>query len=172
MLSLLYGPALTSVDDYWKNHCCCSVANSCPALWDLMNCSMTGFASAFTIQPSPSPGVCSNSCPLSRWCHPTISFSFDPFSSCFQSFSASGSFPMSRLFTSNGQNIGASVSTLVLPMNIQCWFPLGLTVLISFLYEGLSRVFSSITVQRHKFFGAQLFLLSSSHIHTWLLEKP
>ena len=81
--------------------------------------------------PSPSPRVCSNSCPLSRWCHPTISSSVDPFSSCFQSFSASGSFPMSRLFTSDGQNIGASVSALVLPMNIQCWFPLGLTGWIS-----------------------------------------
>ena len=81
--------------------------------------------------PSLSPGVCSNSCPLSQWCHPTISSSVAPFSSCSQSFTASGSFPMSRLSASGGQSIGSLASTSVLPMNIQDWFPLGLTGLIS-----------------------------------------
>ena len=81
--------------------------------------------------PSPTPGAHSNSCPSSRWCHPTISSSVIPFSSCFQSFSASGSFPISQLFTSDGQSIGVSASASVLPMNIQVWFPLGLTSLIS-----------------------------------------
>ena len=102
--------------------------------------------------PSPSPGVCSNSCPLSWWFHPTISSFVAPFS-CLQSFPVSGSFPMSQLFTSGGQSIGAS--TLVFPMNIQSWFPLGLTGLISLLSKGLSRVFSSTTVLKHQFFGAQ-----------------
>ena len=90
--------------------------------------------------PSLSPGVCSNSCPLSRWSHPTISSSVAPFSSCPQSFPASGSFPMIWIFKSGGQSIGASVSALVLPMNIQGWFLLGLTVLMSLLSKGLSRV--------------------------------
>ena len=93
--------------------------------------------------PSPSPGACSNSCPLSWWCHPTISSSVAPFSSCLQSFPASGSFPMSWLFTSDGQNIGVSASATVLPMNVQDWFPLGLTDLI-LLSKGLSRVFSCV----------------------------
>ena len=95
---------------------------------------------------SPSPGVCSNSYPLSLWCHPTISFSVVPFSSCLQSFSASGSFTVSWLFASGGQSIGASASASVLPMNVQGWFPLGLTNLTSLQSKGLSRVFSSITV--------------------------
>ena len=94
-----------------------------------------------------------------------------PFS-CLQSFPVSGPFPMSWFFESGDQNIGASVSASVLPMNIQDWFPLGLTGLISLRYKGLSRVFSSTTVQRHQFFGAQLSLWSNFHIHTWLLEKP
>ena len=98
--------------------------------------------------PSLSPGVCSNSCPLSEWCHPTISFSITPFSSCPQYFPASGSFSMSWLFASGGQNTGASV----LPVNIQGWFSLALTGLISLWSKGLSRVFSSSTVQRHQFF--------------------
>ena len=116
---------------------------------------------------------CSNSCSLSQWCHPTISSSAVPFSSCLQSFPASGSFPMSRLFASGSQSIGASASASVLPMNIQDWYPLGLTGFISLLPKGLSRVFSNTTVwRRQQFFGAQPFLLSSSHIHTWLLEKP
>ena len=119
--------------------------------------------------PSPIPGVYSNSCPLSWWCHPTISFVI-PFSSCLQSFRASGSFLMSQLFTSGGQSIRASASGSVLPMNIQGWFPLGLTGFISLQSKGL-RVFSNTTVQKHQFFGAQLSLWSNSHIHTWLLEK-
>ena len=121
--------------------------------------------------PSPSPGVCSDSGPLSQWCHPTISSSVTPFSSCLQSFPAPGSFPMSWLFTSGGQCIGASTSASVLPINIQGWFPFGLTSLI-LLSKALSRVFSSTTVQKHQFFGAQPSLWSNSHIHTWLLEKP
>ena len=95
--------------------------------------------------PSPIPGACSNSCPSSWWCHPTISSSVIPFSSCLQSFLTSGSFPMSQLFTSGGQSIGASASGSVLPMNIQDWFPLGLTSLISLQSKGLSRVFSNTT---------------------------
>ena len=112
--------------------------------------------------PSPTPGACSNSCPLSWWCHPTISFSVVPFSSCLQSFPASGSFPMNQLFASGGQSIGASAS--VLSMNIQGWFPLGLIGLIYLLSKGLSRVFSSTTVQMHYFFSAQPSLWSNSHI--------
>ena len=96
--------------------------------------------------PSPTPGVYSNSCPSSRWCHPTISSSVVPFSSCLQSFPASGSFPMNRLFSSGGPSVGTSTSASVLPMNIQDWFPLGLTSLISLQSKGLSRVFSNTTV--------------------------
>ena len=96
---------------------------------------------------SPTPGVHPNSCPLSRWCHPTISSSVIHFSSCPQSFPASGSFPVNQLFTSGGQSIGASASALVLPMNIQGWFLLRLTGLISLLSKELSRVFSNTTVQ-------------------------
>ena len=108
--------------------------------------------------PSPTPGACSNSCPSSQWCHPTISLSVIPFSSCLQSFPASGSFQMSQLFTSGGQTIGVSASASVLPMNIQDWFPVGLTGLISLQYKALSRVFSNTTVQKHQFFGSQLCL--------------
>ena len=97
---------------------------------------------------SPSPGACSNSCPLSQWCHPTISSSIIPFSSCLQSFPVSGSFLMNQFFTSGGQSIGASASALVLPMNIQDWFPLGLKGLFSLQSKGLSRVFSNTTAQK------------------------
>ena len=121
--------------------------------------------------PQLTPRVYSNSCPLSQWCHPTISSSVVPFSSCLQSFPASGSFQMRQFFESGDQSTGASASTSVLPMNIQDWLPLGLTGLISLMSKGLSRVFSNTTVQRHQFFGTQLFLWSNSHIHTWLLEK-
>ena len=121
--------------------------------------------------PSQSPGVCSNLCPLSQWCHPTISSSVTPFSSCPPSFPASGSFPLSQLFPWGGQSIGASASASVLPMNIQGWFPLELTGLISLQSKGLSRVFSSTTVQKHQFFGTQPSLWSNSHIHTWRLEE-
>ena len=98
--------------------------------------------------PSLSPSVCSNLWPMNQWCHSTISSSVTPFYSCLQSFPASGSFPMSQLFTLGGQSIGASASALVLPMNSQDWFPLGLTGLISLLSKRLSRVFSSTTVQK------------------------
>ena len=122
--------------------------------------------------PSLSPRVCSNSCPLSWCCHPTISSSVTRFSSCPSTFPASGSFPMSQLIASGDQSIGSSASASVLPMNIQGWFPLGLTCLISLQSKGLSRVFSNTKVQNHQFFSAQLSLWYSSHIHTWLLEKP
>ena len=117
-------------------------------------------------------GVSPNSCPLSRWCHPTISSSVVPFSACPQSFPASGSFQMSQLFTSGGQNIGVSDSTSVLPMNTQDWFPLGWTGWISLQSKGLSRVFFNTTVQKHQFFGTQLSSQSNSHVYTWPLEKP
>ena len=122
--------------------------------------------------PSPTPGVHPNSCPSSQWCHPAISYSVIPFSSCPQSLPASVSFPMSQLFTWGGQNIGVSASASVLPKNTQDWSPLGWTGWISLQSKGLSRVFSSITVQKHQFFGAQLSSQSNSHIHTWPLEKP
>ena len=128
--------------------------------------------------PSPSPRACPNSCPLSRWCHPTISSSVIPFSSCLQYFPASGSFPVSQLFTSGGQSTGASASVPVLPMNIQGWFSLGLTGLVSMHSKGHSRVFSNTMIWKHLFFRTHQFfsshpsLWSNSHIHTWLLEKP
>ena len=121
---------------------------------------------------SPSPKARSNSCPSSQWCHPTISFSVVPFSSYLLSFPASGSFPTSWLFTSGSQSIGVSASPSVLPMNIQDWFPLGWTCLISLQSKGLERVFSSITVEKHQFFSAQPSLWSNSCIYTWQLEKP
>ena len=121
---------------------------------------------------SPIPRVCSTSCPLSQWCHPTISSSVVPFTFCLQSFPASGSFQMSQFFASGGQSIGVSASASVLPMNIQDWFPLGWTSLISLWSKGLSRVFSNTIVQKHQFFISQPSLWSNSHIHTWLVEKP
>ena len=122
--------------------------------------------------PSPTPGVHPNPCPSSRWCHPAISSSIVPFSSCPQSFPASGSFLMSQLFTSGVQSNGASASASVLPMNIQDWYPLRWTGWISLQSKGLSRVFSNTTVQKHQFFGAQPSSQSNSHMHTWSLEKP
>ena len=124
--------------------------------------------------PSPILRTCSNSCPLSQWCHPAISSSVIPFSSCLQSFPASGSFPGSQFFPLGGQSIGASASASasVLPMNIQDWFLLGLTGLISLQSQGLPRVFSNTTVQKHQFFAAQPSSQSNSHIHTWPQEKP
>ena len=118
---------------------------------------------------TPAPGAYSNSCPLSRWCHRTISSSVVPFSSCLQSFPASGSFPISQLLASGGQSTGALTS--VLPMIIQGWSPLELIDLISLLSKGLSKVFSSTTVWKHQFFDAQPSLWSNSHIHIGLLEK-
>ena len=116
-------------------------------------------------RPSPSPRVYSNSCPLSRWCHPTISSSVVPFTFCLQSFPASGSFPMSQFFTSGGRSIGVSASASVLPMNIQGWFPLGLTGLISLQSKGISKVFFSTIVRKHQFFGSQPSLWSNSHLY-------
>ena len=117
--------------------------------------------------PSTTPGVYSNSCPLSQRCHPTISFSVVPFSSCPQSFPASGSFQMSQHFASGGQSIGVSASASVLPMNIQDFcYPLGWIGWISLQYKGLSRLFSNTTVQKHQFFGTQISLYSNSHLHT------
>ena len=122
--------------------------------------------------PSPTPGVYPNSCPSSRWCHPAISSSVVPFSSCPQSLPASGSFPVSQLFAWGGQSTGVSASASVLPMNTQDWSPLGWTGWISLQSKGLSRVFSNTRVQKHQFFGAQLSSQSNSHIHTWPQEKP
>ena len=122
--------------------------------------------------PSLSPRVCSDLCPLNQWCHPTISSSVAPFSSCLQSFAVSESSPGSQLFASGGQSIGTSASASVLPVHIKDWFPLGLTALISLLSKGLSRVFSNTTVQKNQFFGIRPSFWSNSHIHTWLLEKP
>ena len=119
--------------------------------------------------PSLSPGVCTNSCPLNWWCYLTISFSVALFSSCPQSFPASGSFPVSQLFVSGGQLVGASAS--VLPMSIQGWFPLGLTGLISLQSKGLLRVFSNPMIQKHQFYSAQPSLCSNSLISRWLMEK-
>ena len=129
---------------------CCSVT-SCIYLWPHW------LQHARLPCPSLSLRVCSNSSPLSQWCHPTISFSVTPFSSCPQSFPVSGSFPMSRLFTSGGQSIGTSPS--VLPMNIQDWFLLGLTGLISFLFKVFSRVLSITKVWKHQFFDLQQQLI-------------
>ena len=114
--------------------------------------------------PSLFPWICSNSCPLSQWCHPTISFSVAFFSCCPQSFLASASFPVSWLFTSSGQSIEASASASILPVNTQGWFPLGLTGLISLQSKGLSRVFSSTTYRKHRFFSTQPSLWSNSDI--------
>ena len=121
--------------------------------------------------PSLTLRVYPNPCSLSRWCHPTISSSVVPFSSCPQSFRASGSFELSQLFASGGQTIEVSASTAVLPMNTQDW-SLGWTGWIALQSKGLSRVFFNTTVQKHQFFIAQLSSQSNSHIHTWPLEKP
>ena len=120
--------------------------------------------------PPPTPGVHSNSCPSSRWCHPAISSSIVPFTSCPQSLPASESFPMSQLFAWGGQSTGASASASFLPKNIRGW-SLEWTGWISLQSKGLSRVFSNTTVQKHQFFGAQLSSQSNSHIHTWPQEK-
>ena len=122
--------------------------------------------------PSPTPGAYSNACPSRRWCHPTISSSFVLYSSSLQSFPASESSPMSQLFESGGQSIGASASASVFPVNIQDWSPLGLIGWTSLKSKGLSRVFTNTIVQKHQFFDARSSLWSNSHIHTWLLEKP
>ena len=122
--------------------------------------------------PSPTPGVHSNSCPSSLWCHPAILSSVIPFSSCPQPLPAAGSFPMSQLFAWGGQSTGVSALASFLPKNTQDWSPLEWTGWTSLQSKGLSRVFSNTTVQKHQFFGAQLSSQSNSHIHTWPLEKP
>ena len=142
-----------------------SVTQLCPTLCDPMDGSTPGFP------VHHHPIIYSNSCPLCRWCIPTISSSVVPFS-CLQPFPASGSFQMSQYFASGGQSIGASASASVLTMNIQDRFPSGWTGRISLLPKGLSRVFSNTTVQKHQFFGTQLSSQFNSHIHTWPLEKP
>ena len=129
-----------------------SVTQSCPTLRP------HGLQHTRPPCPSPTPGVYSNSCPLSQWCHPTISSFVVPFSPSLQSFPASGSFQMSQFFAWGGQSIGASASTSVLPMNTQDWSPLGWTGRLSLQSKGLSRVLSNTTVQKHQFFGAQLSL--------------
>ena len=141
-----------------------SVAQSCLTLCVPMHCGTPGHAVHHQL-----PELTQMSVPLSPWFYPTISSSVIHFSSCLQSFPASGSFPISQFFTSGGQSIGASASDL--PMNMQDWSPLGWTCWISLQSKGFSRVFSSTTVQRPQFYGTQPFFIVSSHIHTWLLEK-
>ena len=149
-------------------HNCSSVQFSCSVVSDSLRPHESQHARPPC--PSPTPGIYSNSCPLSQWCHPTISSSFIPFS-CLQSFPASGAFPMSQFFTLGSQSIGVSASASLFPMNIQDSFLLGWTHWISLQSKGLSRVFSNTTVLKHQFFSAQLSLESNSHIHTWLLEN-
>ena len=122
--------------------------------------------------PSPTPRVYSNSCPSSRWCHPAISSSVIPFSSCPQSLPAKGSFQMSQLFPWGGQSTRVSALASVLPVNTQGWSPSEWTGWVSLQSRGISRVFSNTTVQKHQFFCIQLSSQSNCHIHTWLLEKP
>ena len=122
--------------------------------------------------PPLSPRVCSNLCPLSQWCYLTVSSSAAPSPFAFSLSQHQGLFPMSWLFAPGGQSTRASASASLLLMNIQGWFPLGLTSLISLQFKGLSRVFSNTTIWKHQFFGIQTSLWSNSHIHTWLLEKP
>ena len=137
-----------------------SVTQSCPTLWP------HGLQHTKLPCPSLYPRVCSNSGPLSWWCHPTILSSVTPFSSCPQHFAASEVSPMSWLFTSGGQSIATSASVTVLPVNIQGWFPLGLIGLISLMSKGLLRVFFNTTVWKHQFFSAQPSLWSNSHTRT------
>ena len=140
----------------------------------LVSNSLQPHESQHTMPPCPSstPRVHSYSCPSSQWCHPAISSSVVPFSSCPQSLPASGSFPRSKLFTWGGQSTGVSALALVPPKNTQDWSPLEWTGWISLRSKGLSKVFSNTTVQKHQFFGAQLSSQSNSHIHTWPQEKP
>ena len=158
------------------NTCACSAI--CPQ-FSSFSCSVVSSSlrshesqHARPLCPSPTPGVYQNPCPLSRWCHPAISSSVIPFSSCPQSLPASGSFPMGQLFTWGGQSIAVSASASVLPMDTQDWSPLGWTGWISLQSKGLSRVSSNTTVQKHQFFGTQPSSQSNSHTHTWPLEKP
>ena len=160
----------------WAGTCISSVAQSCLTLCDLMDNSITSFPAVVSDSlwphrlqhnrlpcPSPTPRACSNLCPLSQWCHPTISSSVVPFSSCPQSFPASGSFPVNQLFLASGHSIGVSPLASVLPVNTQDWFPLGWTGWISLQSKGLSRIFSNFTVQKHQFFAYYSPTLTSIH---------
>jgi len=154
-----YGGFTTQV---WLIKLFSSVSQSCQTLFDPMACSTTGFPVHHQL-------------PELTQTHVQVGDAIQlsvPFFSCLQSFPESRAFPMSQIFAWGGQSIGVSASTSVLSMNIQDWFPLGLTSWISLQSKGVSRVFSNITVQKHQFFSTQLSLYSNSHIHTWLLEKP
>ena len=168
MVHVLLKPDLENFEHYFASmiQAVSSVTQSCLTLWPHES------QQARPPCPSPTPWVHSNSRPSSQWCHPAISSSVIPFSSCPQSLPASGSFPMSQLFSWGGQNIGVSALASVLPMKTQDWSPLGWTGRISLQSKGLSRVFSNTTVQKHQFFSSQISSQSNSHIHTWLLEKP
>ena len=144
-----------------------SVAQSCPTLCDAMNLSTPGLPVHHQL-----PEFTQNLYPSSRWCHPAISSSVIPFSSCPQSLPASQSFPMSQLFAWGGQSIGVLALASFLPMNTQDWSPLEWTGWMSLQSKRLSRVFSNTTIQKHQFFGAQPSSQSNSRIHTWPLEKP
>ena len=159
----MVGQYLGRMEHARSNHrcCCCSVMSDSLRLYRLQHARLP--------HPSPSARARSNSCPLSWWCHPSISSSVVPFSSYLPSFSATGSFLMSWLFALGGHRVGASAS--VLPMNIQGLFPLGLTGVISLQSKGLSRVFSNTTIQKHQFFDTQSLLWSKSHIHMWLWKN-
>ena len=164
---MIFHKVLTALEHQrWTSDQIRSLAQSCPTL--------RPHESQHTRPPcpSPTPRVHSDSCPSSRWCHPAISSSVVPFSSCPQSLPASESFAMSQLFAWGGQSTGVSASASVLPTNTQDWSPLGWTCWNSLQSKGLSRVFSNTTVQKHQFFSAQLSSQSNSHIHTWPLEKP
>ena len=152
---------ISSMPSILPDFCCyCSIAKLCPTL------QTHGLQHTRLPCPPPSPRAFSNPCPLSQWCHPTISSSVTPFSSCPQSFPASRSFPISWLFTSGGRSIRVSASTSVFPKNIQGWSPLGFTDFIFLESKGLSRVFSRTTIWKHQFFSAQTYLQSNTHIHT------
>ena len=147
---------LITISRKHKGFCSCSFSQFCLTLWDPHGLQHTRLSC-----PSPSPRACSNSCQLGRWCYPTISLPVISFSSCLRSFPSSGSFPMSQFFISCGESIGASAS--VLPVTTQDWFPLGMTDLIPLQSNGISRVFSSTTVQKHLFFDTQISLWFNSH---------
>ena len=155
----------------WLTSLCISTVQSLSRVWLLETPWITAHQ-ARPPCPSPTPRVYSNSCPSSQWWHQDISSSVAPFSSCPQSLPASGSFPMSQLFTWGGQSTGASASASALPMNTPDWSSLGWTGWNFLQSKGLSRVSSNTTVQKHQFFGTQLSSQSNSHIHTWPLEKP
>ena len=163
-MPLLPIASLCSISDLSFLRSCPISAESVQSLSCIRLFATPGLQHARPPCPSPTPGAYSNSCPLSQWCHPTISSSVIPFSYCLQSFPASGSFQMSQFFASGGQNIVVSASASVLPMNTQNWFPLGWAGWISLQSQEFSRVFSNTTVQKHRFFGTQpKFIIQLSH---------